>query len=100
MNEQFASPDAYPSGYTLIPVRTRGFQDCDLEFDHVFGDDTGHIAGFANFARFRTFAEISDVLTGTTKGRTSSSEHIISYNIGIGLHDIWYASKIYKQILG
>lgn len=98
MNEQFATPDSYPSGYTCIPVHTKGFQDCDLLFDRVFGDDTGHIMGFKNFARFRAYSEIADVLAGKADGRKTSSERILSYNVGIGLHDVWYASKIYELL--
>ena len=94
MNEQFLPPDRYPAGCTLIPVHTKGFQDCDPVFDHVFGDDTGHIRGFKNFALFRTFAEISNVLAGRSPGRLAPSERILSYNVGIALHDIWFASKI------
>lgn len=98
MNEQFAEPDAYPMGYTCIPIHTKGFQDCDLVFDRVFGDDTGHISEFKNFAKFRSFAEISDVLMGNEMGRTNIDERILSYNVGIGLHDVWYASKIYDLL--
>ena len=43
MHDQFMSESAYPAGYTLIPVHVRGFQDCDLTFDKVFGDDAGHM---------------------------------------------------------
>ena len=28
---------------TVIPVHTRGFQNCDLFFDKVFADDTDHV---------------------------------------------------------
>ena len=98
MNEQFLPPERFPAGCTLIPVHTKGFQDCDSEFDHVFGDDHDHIAEFRRFPEFRTFAEIADVLSGRAPGRLSSSERILSYNVGIALHDIWFASKIYPMI--
>jgi len=96
MNEQFLPPSSYPTGYTCIPVHTKGFQDCDLEFDRIFGDDYGHIEEFKNFKKFRTFGEIGDVLMGRIVGRTSDTERILSYNVGIGLHDVWFASNIYK----
>ena len=96
MHEQFMAPQSYPSGYTLIPVHVRGFQDCDLVFDKIFGDDTGHISSWKNFSSFRKFAEFSDVLLGVVKGRESNKERIISYNYGLGLHDLWFASKIYE----
>ena len=99
MNEQFLPPEKFPSGYTLIPVHTKGFQDCDSAFDHIFGDDKGHICGFRHFSEFRTFAEIGDVLSGISQGRETSDDRIISYNVGIGLHDVWFASKIYERLL-
>lgn len=94
MHDQFMPESAYPAGYTLIPVHVRGFQDCDLTFDKVFGDDTGHMRNWKNFSRYRQFAEISDVLLGKAAGRTSFSERILSYNYGLGLHDLWYATRI------
>jgi ornithine cyclodeaminase/alanine dehydrogenase-like protein (mu-crystallin family) len=100
MNEQFLSPSAYPQGYTLIPVHTRGFQDCDVVFDRIFGDDTEHLRCFQHFNEFKAFAEFSDVLLGRAPGRQSADERIISYNIGLGLHDVWFASHIYDRIRG
>ena len=97
MNEQFLSPDAYPPGYTLIPVHMRGFQECDLVFDRIFGDDTGHLAEFQYFNKFKSFAEFTDVLLGKKVGRQSSDERIICYNVGLGLHDVWFASRMYDM---
>lgn len=97
MNEQFLSSDAYPPGYTLIPVHMRGFQECDLVFDRIFGDDTGHLSEFQYFDRFKSFAEFTDVLLGKKPGRQSSDERIICYNVGLGLHDVWFASRIYDM---
>ena len=98
MNEQFLPPEAYPKGYTLIPVHSRGFQDCDVVFDRIFGDDVGHVQCFQHFKEFRFFAEFTDVLLGKVQARTSSEERIISYNIGLGLHDVWFASRIYDLV--
>lgn len=98
MNEQFLPPERFPAGCTLIPVHTKGFQECDPVFDRVFGDDHGHISGFKRFREFRTFAEIADVLSGRAPGRLSPSERILSYNVGIALHDIWFASKIFSRL--
>ena len=76
-------------------MHTRGFQNCDLFFDKVFADDTNHVKGFKYFDKFQSFAELSEVLTGQKNGRASDEERILSYNIGIALHDIYFASKIY-----
>lgn len=98
MNEQFLAPDKFPAGYTLIPVHTKGFQDCDMVFDRIFGDDVDHEKGFKNFASFRFFAEFKDVLSGRVPGRQSGMERIICYNVGIALHDIWFATKVCNMI--
>lgn len=98
MHEQFLNESYYPKGYTLIPVHVRGFQDCDITFDKIFGDDAEHMKSWQNFSKFRYFAEFSDVLLGRKDGRTSCDERIISYNYGLGLHDLWFASRIYDMI--
>ena len=88
----------YKEGCLVIPVHTRGFQNCDLCFDKVFADDTAHVCGFRYFDRFKQFAEIQDVIAGKKPGRESDKERILSYNIGLGLHDVMYANKIYELL--
>lgn len=88
----------YREGCLVVPVHTRGFQNCDLFFDKVYADDTAHVCGFKYFSQFKYFAEIQDVIAGKAKGRESDSERILSYNIGLGLHDVVYASKIYEAL--
>lgn len=88
----------FKPGILVVPVHTRGFQNCDLFFDKVFADDTDHVKGFKNFSRFRSFNEIGNVLSGKVAGRESSEERILSYNIGLGLHDVYFSSRIYDQI--
>lgn len=90
----------FKPGVTVIPVHTRGFQNCDLFFDKVFGDDTGHVEGFKYFSSFRKFDELSNVLLGNNPGRENDQERILSYNIGLGLHDAFFAEKIYEMITG
>lgn len=88
----------YKEGCLVVPVHTRGFQNCDLFFDKVYADDTAHVCGFKYFNQFKQFGEIQDVISGKTIGRESDKERILSYNIGLGLHDIVYASKIYETL--
>ena len=90
--------ELFQPGMLLIPVHTRGFQNCDLFFDKIFGDDTGHIQGFKYFSRFKKFDELSQVLLGNAPGRENDSERIICYNIGLGLHDAVFASHIYDYL--
>jgi ornithine cyclodeaminase len=84
----------FKEGVLLVPVHTRGFQNCDLFFDKVFGDLTGQISGFKYFDHFKSFNEFARVLDGTAEGRTDKRERILVYNIGMALHDIYIAHKI------
>ena len=89
----------FKTGVLVVPVHTRGFQNCDLFFDKVFADDTNHVKGFKYFSYFKKYGEISDVLNKKIEGRTSDSERILSYNVGIALHDIYYANMIYNHLI-
>lgn len=88
----------FKQGVLVIPVHTRGFQNCDLFFDKVFGDDEGHIKDFKFFSRFKYFGELGDVISGNNKGRINDQERIISYNIGLGIHDAFFGYHIYNLI--
>ncbi len=88
----------FKPGILVVPVHTRGFQNCDLFFDKVFADDTDHVKGFRYFSQFREFHEFSEVLSGACRGRESERERILSYNIGLGLHDVYFANRIYNLL--
>lgn len=92
-----AKDDWFQTGCLVIPVHTRGFQNCDLFFDKVFADDRGHVCHFSNFSKFQFFAEVADVVMNKCPGRESSDERILVYNIGIGLHDLYLANEIIKR---
>lgn len=88
----------FEPGILLVPIHTRGFQNCDLAFDKVYADDTDHVKGFKYFSQFKKFEEISNVLLGYAAGRENDEERILSYNIGLGLHDVYFAYKIYNLL--
>lgn len=88
----------FKPGVLVVPVHTRGFQNCDTTFDKVYADDTDHVKGFKYFSEFREFHQIEEVLKGEAEGRKSDTERILSYNIGLGLHDVLYASRIYDML--
>jgi len=94
----FPNDSLFKKGVTLIPVHVRGFQNCDLFFDKVFGDDTDQIRNWKYFSQFHQYDELHHVLQGANPGRTSQEERILSYNYGLALHDIVFASKIYERI--
>lgn len=90
--------DLFKPGFLLVPVHTRGFQNCDCIFDKIYGDDTAQISGFQHFKEFKRFNELSRVLLNEDAGRENDNERIIAYNIGLGLHDVFFAAKI-EQLL-
>lgn len=93
--EDICDPECFKAGCLVVPIHTRGFTNCDLVFDKVYADDTAHVHGFKNFGKFRFFAEVADVVNGKALGRESSQERILAYNIGLSIHDIYLAGKIY-----
>lgn len=95
----FPDNSLFKKGITVIPVHVRGFQNCDLFFDKVFGDDTGQIQNWKYFKQFKEYDEIHHVLQGKNLGRTNDEERILSYNYGLALHDIVFASKIYEKVI-
>lgn len=88
----------FNEGVLVVPVHTRGFQNCDLFFDKVYADDTDHVKGFKYFAQFKQFDELSHVLLGQNPGRENDRQRILAYNIGLGLHDAYFAYKIYDLL--
>lgn len=99
MPELFCPDDSlYKPGVLVVPIHTRGFQNCDLFFDHVFADDRGHVCGFRYFDQFKRFNELSEVLLHKVPARECDEERILAYNIGLGLHDVWFGKKIYERL--
>jgi ornithine cyclodeaminase len=56
------------------------------------------VAGFKYFSQFKQFNELSEVLLNQVPARKSDTERILSYNIGLGLHDVYFANKIYERL--
>lgn len=100
-SRDFCSSDDFAPGSLLVPVHTRGFKQRDLAFDKIVCDDEGHVASFGYYPQFKhKLVEMSNVLAGRATGRDSDSQRIIVYNIGIALHDVVFASKIYDKLAG
>lgn len=90
--------NVFKPGVLVVPVHTRGFQNCDTVFDKVVCDDVGHVKGFKYFNHFKSLTELGDILRGDKPGRLSEEERIIDYNIGLGLHDAYICSKAYDAL--
>ena len=96
--DDIALDEWFDEGVLVVPVHTRGFTNCDLFFDKVYADDTGHVDHFKNFSKFRYFAEMSDVVNERARGRENDKERILAYNIGVSIHDVNYAAHIYQEL--
>jgi ornithine cyclodeaminase/alanine dehydrogenase-like protein (mu-crystallin family) len=91
--------DIYKKGVLIIPIQTRGFQNCDTIFDNVVVDDDKHVKSFKNYGKFRKYQELTDIINKKCKGRVSDDDRILAYNIGLGIHDNKLASLVYKRIV-
>lgn len=87
----------YKPGVLIVPVMTRGFQNCDLTFDKIFCDDIPHISGFKYFKQYKSVTEMTDVLNDKNFVR-NQTERYLAYNIGIAVHDMYFAAKILEKI--
>ena len=96
-DHDIAKDSYFDKGVLVVPVHTRGFTNCDLFFDKIFADDTGHVQDFKNFNKFKSFAEMTEVVNGRNPGRESDDERILAYNIGVSMHDINFAAHVYEQ---
>ena len=96
--DDISPDDCFDEGVLVVPVHTRGFTNCDLFFDKVYADDTGHVCHFKNFDKFKYFAEVCDVVNGNAVGRENDKERILAYNIGLAIHDINFATHIYQMV--
>ena len=76
----------------------RGFMDCDLNFDHVITSDLESIQGFKYYGQFKKLSLLNDVIFDPSKVRNNPDERVIVYNLGLALHDIYYADKIYRSL--
>lgn len=94
----FCSDDCFKKGCLVVPIHTLGFQNCDLFFDKFVVDDIGHVQSFKYYDKFKQVTELTDILTGKTLGRANNDERIMAYCIGIAIHDIYFANKIYKAL--
>ena len=98
MPNNMCADEYYNKGVLVVPIHTLGFTNCDLFFDKVFADDYGHVKHFKYFDRFKKFAEMTDVVNGVVPGRENDDERILAYNIGISVHDVFFASRIYNAV--
>ncbi|MDH8701016.1 ornithine cyclodeaminase/alanine dehydrogenase-like protein (mu-crystallin family) [Dysgonomonadaceae bacterium PH5-43] len=97
-NDLIGEDSWFKEGVLVVPIHTRGFQNCDLFFDKVYADDTDHVVEFKYFNKFKKFDEFANVLIDKHKGRLNDKERILIYNIGLAMFDIYFASQIYDRL--
>ena len=94
-DKDFCDASVYRPGTLVVAIHLRGFMGCDITFDKVFCDDFSHVEGFKHFNDWKYKAEVAQVIRGEAKGRENDEERIIAYNVGLSLHDMFFAEKIY-----
>ena len=94
----FAPIDTYSPGCLIIPIHTRGFMNCDCEFDKIFVDDYEHVRDFKYYDHFKICRETAEFVRGECEGRDNNFQKILCYNIGIGIHDVYFAEKFLRMI--
>lgn len=87
----------FKPGVLIVPVQTRGFQNCDLTFDKIFCDDISHISDFKYFNQYKFVMEMTDVLNNVVPFERNDQERYIAYNIGIAIQDLYFAAKILEK---
>lgn len=92
-DDLFADEKDFKKGVLVVPVMTRGFQNCDLAFDKIFCDDIPHISEFRYFNQYKSVIEMTEVLNNKDFIR-NEDERLLAYNIGISVQDVYFASKI------
>lgn len=98
-HKELAPVELYPSGCTIIPVHTSGFQNCDLVFEKIFVDDIDHVKKYRYYDQFKDRMErITDYANQRVPGRETEEERILVYNGGIALTDMFWAMKIVEKI--
>ena len=96
--DDFAPLSCYKEGVLIVPIHTRGFMNCDKAFDKIFVDDYDHVKNFAYYNEFKSCNEVAEYVRGKCAGRSDDKERILCYNIGIALHDVYFASEFLKLL--
>lgn len=90
-----AQDEWFKKDVLVVPVHTLGFQNCDLFFDRVIVDDIGHTKKFKYFNEFKNLTELKSIEELTEESKCG---RVVAYNVGIALHDVYFASKIYNML--
>mgnify|MGYP004534441565 CR=1 FL=1 len=75
-DDLWADEQDFKPGVLVVPVMTRGFQNCDLAFDRIFCDDIPHISGFKYFNQYKNVTEMTDVLNDYTFERGGQNVYL------------------------
>jgi len=94
----FCKPEIYKPGVLIVAIHLRGFMECDPVFEKIYCDDYSHVNKFKYYDQWKYKAEVAEVIRNEAKGRESDDERIIAYNVGLSLHDIFFAEKIYNIV--
>lgn len=99
-DSDFCQPSVYKNNCTIIPVHLRGFMECDRSFDQVITSDLESIKKFRYYGEIKNLSYVDDLIA---KRNRNEDLHLgnqrIIYNLGLAVHDLYYAKKIYDLFL-
>lgn len=93
-------PEWFAPGTTVIPIFKVGFNNINSAFDLVFVDDVEGIKAWPGSRTIADPVEVAAVVRGEHAGRTSSAQRIVCHNLGIALHDIYWAAQLLELTAG
>lgn len=100
MDSDFCQPSVYKHDCTVIPVHLRGFMECDRCFDHVITSDLESIKKFRYYGEIKKLSFVDDLIAKRNKNEELElGNQRIIYNLGLAVHDLYYALKIYELFL-
>ena len=82
-DDLFADESDFKKGVLVVPIMTRGFQNCDLAFDRIFCDDIPHISEFKYFKHYKSVTEMTDVLNDNTFVRGGQNEYSLTTSVSL-----------------
>ena len=91
--------NCFKKGCLIIPIYSKGFQNCEDTFDKVITDDINLLQKYQNFSKMKNITELTDIINNVKVGRQNDEERILCYNIGLGIHDNIIASYIYNNLI-
>ena len=97
LNDKWVKP-----GALVMPVHRSGWnEDLLIKFDKLIADDYNQFVSLIKNSYSpipdKPYAEMGDIITGKKSGRENDKERIISFNCGMAIYDVIFATKIVEK---